>query len=223
MKNPPILVAVLGFFSALAGFGHLFFGLRILGFDWFGALGDVPALENIGLWGWLAVMTGIVWLLVAAGLWSLQPWARNFALIIAGFVLLEAVLAFFQFPGIRRGLRDGDMPATIIWYLMSKDVKVAFGVPNRRRHQRRRLSRRSRRYPSAAAPVAAAAFVAAEPVAAEPAPAAAAAVVAPAAAVEMAGRGAGTRVRRPHERGRRRGHRPGVGREARGNRHQDDG
>ena len=27
MKNPPILIAVLGFFAALAGFGHLFFGL----------------------------------------------------------------------------------------------------------------------------------------------------------------------------------------------------
>ena len=28
MRNPPILVAVLGFFAALAGFGYLFFGLK---------------------------------------------------------------------------------------------------------------------------------------------------------------------------------------------------
>ena len=44
MRNPPILISVIGFFAALAGFAHLFFGLRVLGFDWFGALGDLPAL-----------------------------------------------------------------------------------------------------------------------------------------------------------------------------------
>ena len=42
MKNPPILVSVLGFFAALAGFGFLFFGLRVIGFDWFGLFGDLP-------------------------------------------------------------------------------------------------------------------------------------------------------------------------------------
>src|SRR5215203_217277 len=78
MKNPPILVSVLGFFAALAGFGFLFFGLRVIGFDWFGALGDLPAFEHVGLWGWLAVITGIFWLLAALGLWALQPWARLF-------------------------------------------------------------------------------------------------------------------------------------------------
>jgi len=128
MKNPPILVSVLGFFAALAGFGFLFFGLRVLGFDWFGALGDLPAYENVGLWGWLAVGTGIIWLLVAGGLWALQPWARTFALIMAGFGLFEAVLAFFQFPGSGVGLGMAIMPALILWYLMSREVKAAFGV-----------------------------------------------------------------------------------------------
>ena len=71
MKNPPILVAVIGFFAALAGFGFLFFGLRVLGFDWFGALGDLPVFESVGLWGWLAVITGIVWLIAAIGFWGL--------------------------------------------------------------------------------------------------------------------------------------------------------
>ena len=46
MKNPPVLIAVIGFFAALAGFGYLFFGLRLLGFDWFGALGDLPAVRE---------------------------------------------------------------------------------------------------------------------------------------------------------------------------------
>ena len=127
MKNPPILISVLGFFAALAGFGFLFFGLRVIGFDWFGALGDLPQFNNVGLWGWLAVGTGIAWLLAAGGLWALQPWARLFALIIAGFALFEAVLAFFQYPGTGVGLGMAIMPGLIIWYLNSAEVKAAFG------------------------------------------------------------------------------------------------
>ena len=127
MKNPPILISVLGFFAALAGFAYFFFGLRALGFDWFGVLGDLPAFEQVGLWGWLAVITGIVWILVAFGLWGLQPWARTVAMIVAGFALFEAVLAFFQFPGTGIGFGMAIMPVLILWYLSTDEVKEAFG------------------------------------------------------------------------------------------------
>jgi hypothetical protein len=126
MKNPPILVSVLGFFAALAGFGFLFFGLRVIGFDWFGAFGDLEPFEHVGLWGWLAVATGIFWLLAALGLWALQSWARLFVQIMAGFAIFEAVLAFFQFPGTGIGFAMAIMPALILWYLSTDDVKGAF-------------------------------------------------------------------------------------------------
>ena len=127
MRNPPILIAVIGFFAVLAGLGFLFYGLWALGFDWFGAFGDLPALEHVGLWGWFAIFTGIIWILAALGLWSLQPWARLFALIIAGFALFEAVLAFFQFPGTGVGFGMAIMPVFILWYLNTAEVKQAFG------------------------------------------------------------------------------------------------
>ena len=127
MKNPPILISIIGFFAALAGFGYLFFGLRVVGFDWFGILGDLPKYEHVGLWGWLAIITGIIWLLAAIGLWALQPWARLFAMIIAGFALFEAVLAFFQFPGQGVAFAMAIMPALILWYLSTAEVKAAFG------------------------------------------------------------------------------------------------
>ena len=128
MRNPPILISVLGFFAALAGFAWIFFGLRVLGFDWFGILGDLPAFDSVGIWGWLAVGLGILWLLVAGGLWALQPWAWMTGMIIAGLALLEAFLAFFQFPGTGYGFAMALMPALIIWYLNSAPVKAAFGV-----------------------------------------------------------------------------------------------
>jgi hypothetical protein len=126
MRNPPILISVLGFFAALAGFGYLFFGLRVLGFDWFGLLGDLPKYESVGLWGWLAIIVGVIWILVAFGLWGLQAWARLFAMIVAGFSLFEAVLAFFQFPGSGIGFAMAIMPALILWYLSTAEVKAAF-------------------------------------------------------------------------------------------------
>ena len=126
MRNPPILISVLGFFAMLAGFGYFFFGLRVLGFDWFGIFGDLPKYESAGLWGWLAIGVGIIWILAAIGLWALQPWARLFAVIIAGFSLFEAVLAFFQFPGSGIGFAMAIMPALILWYLTTAEVKDAF-------------------------------------------------------------------------------------------------
>ena len=126
MKNPPILISVIGFFGLLAGLGFLFWGLRVLGFDWFGLFGDLPQYEGVGLWGWFAVAGGIAWILVAYGLWALQDWARVAAMIVAGVSLFEAVLAFFQFPGSGLGFAMGLMPLIILFYLSSSEVKAAF-------------------------------------------------------------------------------------------------
>jgi hypothetical protein len=128
MKNPPILISILGFFAALAGFAWIFFGLRVLGFDWFGALGDLPAFESVGIWGWLALGLGILWVLVAVGLWTLQSWAWLTAMIVAGLALFEAFLAFFQFPGTGYGFAMSLMPIIILLYLNTAGVKTAFGV-----------------------------------------------------------------------------------------------
>jgi len=128
MKNPPILISVIGFFGALAGFAWIFFGLRLIGFDWFGALGDVPAFEHVGIWGWLAIAGGIGWLLAAFGLWSLQPWAWMFAMVIAGLAIFEGFLWMIQYPGSGIGLGMMIMPGIIILYLNSRDVKAAFGL-----------------------------------------------------------------------------------------------
>lgn len=128
MKNPPILISVIGFFGALAGFAWLFFGLRLLGFDWWGALGDVPAFENAGLWGWLIIAGGICWLLASFGLWSLQPWAWAFAMVVAGLAIFEAFLWMIQYPGTGIGIGMMIMPGLIVLYLNSREVKAAFGM-----------------------------------------------------------------------------------------------
>jgi hypothetical protein len=126
MRNPPILVSVIGFFGAIAGFYWLYLGLRLLGFDWFGALGDLPSTEGSGLWGILAIAGGIAWLVAAFGLWSLQRWAWVFAMVVAGFALFEAFLWFLEYPGTGIGFSAAIMPLLIILYLNSKDIKSQF-------------------------------------------------------------------------------------------------
>ena len=126
MRNPPILVSVIGFFGAIAGFYWIYLGLRLLGFDWFGVLGDLPKFEQSGLWGILAIAAGIAWLVAAFGLWSLQRWAWVFAMVVAGFALFEAFLWFLEFPGTGVGLASAIMPLLIILYLNSRDIKSQF-------------------------------------------------------------------------------------------------
>lgn len=128
MRNPPILVSVLGFFGAMAGFAWLFLGLRLIGFDWFGIFGDLPQLEHIGIWGWLAILAGILWLAAAIGLWALQPWAWAFAMVIAGISLFEAAILMFQYFGSGIGFAAGLLPLVLILYLNSRSVKAAFGL-----------------------------------------------------------------------------------------------
>lgn len=128
MKNPPILISVIGFFAVLAGFAWLFLGFRILGFDWFTLLGDVQAFEQSGLWGWMAIIMGVIWLAAGVGLWSLRPWAWMFAMIVAGLALFEAFLWMLEYPGSGLGLGMSILPFIIILYLNGRDVKAAFGM-----------------------------------------------------------------------------------------------
>jgi hypothetical protein len=127
MRNPPILISVLGFFTLIGAFYWIYLGLRLLGFDWFGALGDLPAFEQTGLWGWLALIAGIAFLAVGVGLWGLQEWAWTVAIIVSGFALFEAFLWFIEYPGSGVGLSAAIMPLLIIWYLNTGEVKAAFG------------------------------------------------------------------------------------------------
>ena len=128
MKNPPILISVLGFFGAMAGLAWGFFGFRLLGFDWFGLFGDVPAFNHVGLWGWLAIACGIAWLLASFGLWAQQSWAWVFAMVVAGVAIFEAFLWMVQYPGSGLGLGMMILPGIIVLYLNSREVKEAFGL-----------------------------------------------------------------------------------------------
>ena len=128
MKNPPILISVLGFFAVMAGFVWIVAGLRALGIEFGSFMGDLPAYDNVGWWGTFALIVGIAWLLAGLALWSLQPWAWMFVAIVAVVALVNAFFLMVAYAGSGAGLVQALMPALILWYLNTDEVKAAFGV-----------------------------------------------------------------------------------------------
>jgi hypothetical protein len=128
VKNPPILISVLGFFAIAAGFVWTIVGLRALGIEFGSITGDLPAYDNVGIWGTLGLVVGVLWIAAGVALWSLRPWAWMFACFIAIFALVNAFFLMVAYAGSGAGLVQALMPALILWYLNTAEVKEAFGL-----------------------------------------------------------------------------------------------
>ena len=131
MRNPPILISVLGFFAIAAGFVWIVGGLRALGIEFGSIFGDLPAYDNVGWWGVFALIVGIAWIAAGLGLWALQPWAWLFTAVVAVVGLVNAFFLMVAYAGSGAGLVQALMPALILWYLNMDEVKAAFGMPTK--------------------------------------------------------------------------------------------
>jgi hypothetical protein len=127
VKNPPIFIAILGFFAVVAGLSWFVWGLRLLGFDWFNFLGDMPKFEQAGLWGWVSLGLGAFWFALGVGLWALESWARVSAMVLAGINLIVAFTWFLMYPGSGLGMWLSIMPVVILLYLNGESVRRDFG------------------------------------------------------------------------------------------------
>jgi hypothetical protein len=132
VRNPPILISVLGFFAIMAGFVWIVVGLRALGVDFGTALGDLPKFENIGIWGIVSLLVGVLWIVAGIGLWALQPWAWMVAAIVAVIAIVDAFFLAFSYAGTGAALAQVILPLVILWYLNTAEVKESFGLPTGR-------------------------------------------------------------------------------------------
>ena len=128
MKNPPILIAVIGFFAALAGFGLLFFGLRVLGFDWFGAFGDAARPRERRAVGLARGRHRDR--LAPRGLRSVVAPGRSPASSRRSSPASGCSRRSSPSSSSRDGIAFGMglMPLLILWYLSTDEVKEAFGI-----------------------------------------------------------------------------------------------
>jgi hypothetical protein len=125
VKNPPILISVLGFFGLMVGLYYIFAGLRILGFNFFGAFATAPVTTGWGFWGAMWVVVGLIYIAASGALWTLQPWGWLFAVILSVFALISAFFVMFD-AGLGPALGAAVLPGIILWYLNTAEVKSAF-------------------------------------------------------------------------------------------------
>jgi cytochrome c oxidase subunit IV len=125
----PFGVLVLGVLALAAGSLYLLAGIQLMGIVTFG-----PVESGNGVWitGLFTFIVGLIYLAVAFALWSLQPWALMFAMIMAVFGLIEAVFALFATGNLAYGLGQAILPGFILWYANREDIQAHFMEGGRR-------------------------------------------------------------------------------------------
>jgi hypothetical protein len=121
----PFGVLVLGVLALAAGCLYLLAGLQLMGVQLFG---PVESGNGVFLSGLFTFVVGVIWLSVAFALWSLQPWALMFCMIMAVFGLISAVFALFAAGqhSLAYGLGQMILPGFVLWYTNRPDIQEHF-------------------------------------------------------------------------------------------------
>jgi hypothetical protein len=109
---------VFGFGGVTATFGTLFGAQNVA----------TSGVNNVAS-GTLGILTAVVELIVAFGLWKLRPWAWLLAIAALGLNVIGGVLGMFS-GGLWTlccGLFGLIIPAGILIYLLRPEVRKAFG------------------------------------------------------------------------------------------------
>ena len=94
-----------------------------------GLFGGIVSFAGYPISGVLGLLLAIAYLAFAYGAWTLQPWAWMIGIVVVGLAVILTIVNFFIYPGygiisLILGLL---VPGIILYYLMTPDVKKAFG------------------------------------------------------------------------------------------------
>lgn len=125
------LYLVLGILSLL--WGGMVSGIGGLSAFFGGLIGaeNMTAFGNTSAWsGYVSLITGIVQIVIAYGLSTMKKWAWILALV--GVILTTIQGAIGTFTGGTFGFICGSLgliiPVIILFYLLRKDIRSAFGI-----------------------------------------------------------------------------------------------
>ncbi len=137
-QQRPTGVTILAVLALIGGiFGICGGGLGVLGGSFLSALGAQAGAGEATALGGMAVLSSIILLVIAVaeigfgiGAWTLKPWAWMLGLILFGvnivFALISLLAGWSAFSSV---LVQVAISGVIIYYLMTPDVKKAFGRP----------------------------------------------------------------------------------------------
>ena len=125
MGKTPVGVVLLGFVALVAGVGHLFGGLTLMGYVvfWEGELGS-----GMFLWGAITFALGVAFMACAISLWTMATWAWLFTNFVAVIALVDAVFVLLASHDVSQGLAVALLPIVALWYLHQPGIKAAFRI-----------------------------------------------------------------------------------------------
>jgi hypothetical protein len=128
MGSRPIGITIIAIILAVGGIFSILVGLEALGITSFG-LADVA--EAGGVSGWASVISGVLSLIAAGGLFTLAGWAWILAVVVLVIRIVADILAAIV-VGLTSSLGLGSIGAAVIsaiilWYFFRPNIRAAFG------------------------------------------------------------------------------------------------
>jgi hypothetical protein len=124
MKRP-FGVYILAFAWALGGTVYVLQGLQLTTAVTFG---HMPAGTGEWFWGWVIILTGILFWAAAGAALSLQVWAWQLGMFLALWGLFQAAIIIIGVGTLEHALIATGFPVFLLWYLNREPVRKAFGV-----------------------------------------------------------------------------------------------
>jgi len=121
----PIGISILAIIFAAAGLSYMVLGFQMTSSVTFG---PVPTGTGTWIWGWLVVLTGLVFWAGGLAAWRLDAWGWMLGHIVAIIGILEAIFALLGTGSLNYALATTAFPLLLLWYLNRSSVKTAFGI-----------------------------------------------------------------------------------------------
>ena len=128
MRSRPLGITIIALILAISGVLQLVFGTEALHLTSFGLTAAGSAASTTG---WASIISGVLTIIVAGGLFTLAGWAWLLAVIVLVVRIIADMIAALSL-GIGSTLGTASVvsiviSAIILWYFQRASVKAAFG------------------------------------------------------------------------------------------------
>lgn len=128
MGGRPLGITIIAIVLAFSGVFQVLVGTESLGYTNFG-LSSVT--DAAGISGWASVISGVLSIVVAGGLFTLAGWAWLLAVVVLAIrVIVDVVAIVTHGPGSALGgaaIGNIVISGVILWYFLRPGVRAAFG------------------------------------------------------------------------------------------------
>lgn len=128
MNSRPLGITIIAIVLAVGGVFQVLLGTEAQGITKFG-LG--AAADTAGISGWASIISGILTIIAAGGLFTLAGWAWMLAVAVLAIRIVVDIFAIVT-HGLGTNLASAAIgnlvvSAVILWYFQRSNVRAAFG------------------------------------------------------------------------------------------------